>query len=439
MSSKDILELCLGNLLRRKTRTVLAVIGVIVGVCAIVVMVSIGFGLSENFTAEIESYGNLHMINVYNYGGGGERTSSGKTYNLNDSTISKMEKIDGATAVTPLVSQYVTFGIGHEKNMASLVGIRPEFLEKMNIKLERGRIFNDNDKAPLLFGYNTALWFYNPRTGGERDWTKTEPTVDVITKNIIITGDWNWGTNKQGEGEYTYEEIEAEGVGLIQGTDNDYAYNVYTSLDFIQKVRESIAKSEKTNMSPSAQQNYEQAWVYVADIDKVAAVSKTIKEEYGFQTFSLQDILEEMNSIAKMIELVLGGIGAVSLLVAAIGIANTMIMSVYERTREIGVMKVIGASLSDIRKMFLLEAGMIGFGGGLVGVGLSFLLAWVGNKFVLPMISGSLGLEGGRLFVIPWWLALGALVFATFVGIISGYYPAQRAMNLSALEGLKNE
>lgn len=132
MSSQDILELCLGNLLRRKTRTILAVIGVIVGVCAIVVMVSIGFGLSENFAAEIESYGNLHMINVYNYGGGGGsgRSTSGKTYTLNDSTISKMEKIEGATAVTPLVSQYVTFGIGHEKNSASLVGIRPEFLEK---------------------------------------------------------------------------------------------------------------------------------------------------------------------------------------------------------------------------------------------------------------------------------------------------------------------
>ena len=436
MSNKDILELCLGNLLRRKTRTVLAVIGVIVGVCAIVVMVSIGFGLSENFAAEIESYGNLHMINVYNYGG---QSSSGKSYKLDDPTIAKMGKLDGVTAITPLLSQYVTVANGHEKTSASLVGISPEFLEAMHMKLEKGRIFTKNDKAPLLFGYNVACWFYNPRQSQGSRWDNTEPTIDVLSRNFIVTGDYSWGEQRTSESEYVYEEIPAEGVGLIAGTDNDYAYNIYTSMDFVKSVRESIAKSQKQNISSSQQSSYDQAWVYAEDISKVAAISKSIKETYGFQTFSLQDILEELNSIARMIELVLGGIGAVSLLVAAIGIANTMIMSVYERTREIGVMKVIGASLADIRKMFLLEAGMIGFGGGVIGVALSYLVSFVANKFVLPSLGASMGLGYGNLSVIPWWLAIGALAFATFVGIISGYYPANRAMKLSALEGLKNE
>jgi ABC-type antimicrobial peptide transport system permease subunit len=150
-------------------------------------------------------------------------------------------------------------------------------------------------------------------------------------------------------------------------------------------------------------------------------------------------MVEEMQKTMVMIEAVLGGIGGISLLVAAIGIANTMIMSVYERTREISVMKVIGASLKDIRKMFLLEAGMIGFGGGLLGLALSFGLSYVMNHFLAGFISGAIGGMGSRVSVIPWWLALAALAFATMVGVVSGYSPAQRAMNLSVLEGLKNE
>ncbi|MBP5750061.1 MAG: FtsX-like permease family protein, partial [Firmicutes bacterium] len=133
------------------------------------------------------------------------------------------------------------------------------------------------------------------------------------------------------------------------------------------------------------------------------------------------------------------GIGGISLLVAAIGIANTLIMSLYERTREISVMKVIGASLKDIRKMFQLEAGMIGFGGGVIGILLSYGISYVMNHFLAGTIAGAIGGMGSKVSVIPWWLTLAALAFATFIGVISGYSPAQRAMNMSVLEGLKNE
>ena len=178
--------------------------------------------------------------------------------------------------------------------------------------------------------------------------------------------------------------------------------------------------------------------VYVADLEKVASVSETIRTDYGFGTFSLNDMLKEMQKTATMIEAVLGGIGGISLLVAAIGIANTMIMSVYERTREISVMKVIGASLKDIRKMFLLEAGMIGFGGGVIGVALSYGISYVMNHFLSGAIGGAFGM-GSKVSIIPIWLVLAALAFSTMVGVVSGYSPAQRAMNMSVLEGLKNE
>lgn len=115
-------------------------------------------------------------------------------------------------------------------------------------------------------------------------------------------------------------------------------------------------------------------------------------------------------------------------------------MSIYERTKEIGVMKVIGANLPDIRRMFLLEAGLIGFFGGLVGVIISFLLSFLMNTVLSGVISGILGgMDASRISIIPWWMAVSGLLFATIIGVVSGYSPARRAMKLSALESLRNE
>ena len=181
--------------------------------------------------------------------------------------------------------------------------------------------------------------------------------------------------------------------------------------------------------------------VYVGDINDVQDVSDAIRE-MGFQTHSLNDWLEAMQEQARMIQTVLGGIGAISLFVAALGITNTMIMSIYERTKEIGVMKVIGANLADIRRMFLLEAGLIGFLGGLIGVMLSFIISLLLNTALAGVLGAFLGgmMGGGsNISIIPWWTAVGGLLFATVIGLISGYSPARRAMRLSALESLRNE
>lgn len=137
---------------------------------------------------------------------------------------------------------------------------------------------------------------------------------------------------------------------------------------------------------------------------------------------------------------VLGGIGAVSLLVAAIGITNTMVMSIYERTKEIGVMKVIGASLRDIKRLFLFESAIIGLLGGIIGVIFSEILSFLINKFggnFLDFLGP--GGEGTKISIIPLWLVLASMAFSALIGVISGYYPAKRAMNLSALEAIRTE
>lgn len=439
MSNKDILQLCFGNLLRRRTRTILSVIGVIIGTTAIIVMISIGMGLSYGYQEQLESFGNLHMVEVYNSGGG--MSSNGQTNKMDDRTIAKMEKIDGVTVISPQISQYVVIAGDHKRSERQIIGVRTEMLEALNLEVEKGRMINESDKNGLLFGKTAAAMFYDPRRQQGADWGSTEPAIDPLQK-FIITNDWDYGTNQEGQnmGETQPIQIEAQGVGMMASADNEYTYNIYTTIEFAQKVKDEFEKAQNGGRPSNNPQGneYQDLMVYVADLEKVASVSETIRTDYGFGTFSLNDMLKEMQKTANMIEAVLGGIGGISLLVAAIGIANTMIMSVYERTREISVMKVIGASLKDIRKMFLLEAGMIGFGGGVIGVALSYGISYVMNHFLSGAIGGAFGM-GSKVSIIPIWLVLAALAFSTMVGVVSGYSPAQRAMNMSVLEGLKNE
>ena len=436
MSNRDILELCWGNLLRRKTRTILSVVGVVVGVFAIVVMMSIGFGLSESFSRQMESWGNLHTVEVYNYGGG--QTINGQQVKLDDKTINKLGELSGVTAATPYYDTYLTFAAGHYVAQATLVGVDPEAFEKFGYALGEGRYFNASDKNGLVFGKNVTYWFYDPRQQEGRNWGSSEAAVDVLSEKINVTADYNYGTRNEGSGEVQYDLFEAHAVGILESENDETSYNVYGSLEDVKKIVEANQRAE--GRQPEKELTYSHAMLYVEDTSKIADICTYIKDNYGFSTYSLTDMLNELQNTMGIIQAVLGGIGAISLVVAAIGIANTMIMSVYERTREIGVMKVIGASLSDIRKMFLIEAGLIGLVGGAFGLLLSFAASFVMNKLLVSVMASFIGMgEGAIVSIIPWWVAVGALVFAFFIGVISGYLPAQRAMNLSALEGLKNE
>ena len=214
------------------------------------------------------------------------------------------------------------------------------------------------------------------------------------------------------------------------------------ALEKIQKEDERFQRSQSTDRllrSNGSQQNgYEQVKVKVEDLELVEAVQEQIKN-MGFQSHSLLDMLNTMKKTSRTLQAILGGIGAVSLLVAAIGITNTMVMSIYERTKEIGVMKVLGADLKDIGTMFLFEAGLIGLAGGGLGVAFSYLVSLLLNRLSAGFMGGMMGGAPGQISIITPVLAVSALVFSTMIGLIAGYLPARRAMHLSALDALRAE
>ena len=441
MTNRDLIELCFRNLLRRRTRTLLAVIGVVVGTCAIVVMLSIGFGLSENNQKQVESYGNLHVINVRANEG---MASKGRTNGiLNDQTIEEISKMEGVTAITPVVQTSVAVVAGRQVATVDIIGIRPEVFEKFKYAVdEGGRMLSSSDKEMILFGSQIPHFFHDP---SKDEWSE-EGLAVMQQKKMFITGDESYGQKRQpqqgSEAEkIKYPEFKVRPVGVLSNPDDDSAYNCYMNIEFVEKFIRETQKATREKVKVG-RKTYDQALIYVEDINMSGKVSEALRAlDYG--TYSPSDWLESVKKTSRMIQGILGGIGGISLLVAALGITNTMIMSIYERTREIGVMKVIGANLEDIRKMFILEAGLIGFLGGLAGLIFSITVSVLMNTVLRDIISVAFdqmmgGMEG-NISHIPVWLAFAAVGFATLIGLLAGYYPAKRAMELSALESLKNE
>jgi ABC-type antimicrobial peptide transport system permease subunit len=321
------------------------------------------------------------------------------------------------------------------------MGMKPEFMEKLNFQIQDGRLINSSDKFAVLFGNQIPITFYNPKKTLYSSYGGTAQ-VDVITEKLLMTGDMAYGEKWQDPGEkINYKMYRAKGVGLLSNPNDESAYNVYMNIETVKIIKADLKKARRET-SVGNSQSYDLVKVYVGDIKKIQAVSDEIRA-LGFQTSSLNDWLESMQDTARMIQGILGGIGAISLLVAAIGITNTMIMSIYERTKEIGVMKVIGANLIDIRNIFLLEAGLIGFIGGVAGIIFSFFISLLMNTLLRSIMEQLLGSMGGgygsAISVIPLWLAVSSLLFSTAIGIIAGYYPARRAMRMSALESLRND
>lgn len=452
------------NLKRRKVRTLLSVIGVAIGTTAIVVMISLGLGLSKGQEEQVERYGNLHIIEVNSYGTQVDK-ETGKPSKLDDEALKRMSSLDGVTAITPTVNSYMRLVAGKYVANASVIGIRASVMEKFKYNIEeKGRVLHAGDKNAVVIGKAILYDLYNPKKQDYAEYptpdekgNMPDPVIDAYTTKMFLTADMEYGNKRRNSREtpsldngkkVEYKEHKVKAVGIIKSKSDtmmdENAYAIYMDYDELVKIIQEDNKARGgSSLSSTKGKTYDQVMIYVEDIKKIDAILKSI-QNMGFGTSSAKDWLNQVKEQAALIQGILGGIGAISLLVAAIGITNTMIMSIYERTREIGVMKVIGANLRDIKDLFLIEASLIGFLGGVIGLSLSIVISILMNLFM----GGGLGEAGGMFFdisseskisIIPLSLAVLSIAFSTCIGVLAGYYPAKRAMGISALESLRNE
>lgn len=436
MSTRDLFLMALRNLWKRKLRTALTVLGVVIGTASIVVMVSIGIGMNQGFAQQLESWGSLQVINVYPSGGmvyddaTGDMKQENKTNELNAQAVEQFRQIESVEAVSPVIQEYLYFSVGKYVADASVMGIEPDTMAALGYSVEEGRPLEAGDQKALVFG--GGVEFYDPKLSWEMRYAADPPAVDLLNETINVSYDWNYGTK---HADKSIKPIKMQAVGKTSAEGGN-AWSVFMSIDELEEIQKARQEWEaeqngNKNTEKNKSREYSEVLVKVDDIDRVQAVQQEIKD-MGFRASSLTDQLESMKETTKMLRLVLGAIGAISMVVAAISITNTMVMAIYERTKEIGIMKVIGASLRDIKRLFLTEAALIGFSGGIVGIVVSF-----GVSFVVNRIAAGQG--STMQSAIPLWLALGAVGFATVVGILSGYLPAKRAMKLSALTAIKTE
>ena len=457
MKWKDMIGMSLSNLFKRKVRTLLTVAGVIIGTCAIVVMVSFGIGINESMNTMMEGMGDLTIVQINNYNQTPESTP------LDDDMIAKIEAIPHVVAVTPVYTldwNAVTINSGKYAYQGQIYGVNMKSLADFGYTVQEGSLPGDDfEENMILFGWSALYNFYNTKKTSNNmifaqpDATGTipDPYVDPMKDELELVINEMQGNLDEGTSTTTASKkqkpIELKCIGVMG---DDWSrnpppgYAVFMDVSFAKKLQEQYNKINDVDTT-NTKSSYDNVSVKAESVEYVAEVEEAIQALGFADTYSMESIRKPLEQQMSTIQMILGGLGAISLLVAALGITNTMIMSIYERTREIGVMKVLGCVVGNIRTMFLVEAGTIGFMGGILGLefsyGISFAInsfAAAGNSISLGGIVG-VGVTGSNVSIIPVWLAFGALVFATMIGLISGFYPANRAVKISALTAIKQE
>lgn len=429
MRLTDLLKISAVNLWRRKLRTFLTVLGVIIGTASIVVMISLGLGLSRATMKQIEENGGLTTINVYpNYSGD---TTEGDAGRIKDSTAEEIAGISHVEVATPVLGISMIAKCGSYEGYITLYGMSAEALEKMDVPLGKGATLpTDPDQLEILYGNQAITDFYNARTN-EYYWETGElPDIDLAKDPVfyILDTDRYWeakngSTDENGVPVTMPKKYMLPSAGVTEGSVDDYhefSWNAYCNLDALKttlkkefKNRAVPGQPTNTNGKPYKEWYYDELRVIVDDMENVASVQKAIVD-MGYSAYSNAEWVSQMEEQYATTQAVLGGIGAVSLFVAAIGIANTMMMSIYERTKEIGIMKVLGCGLGRIRDMFLMEAAYIGLLGGVLGLCLSYGISQIINHF----LAQSMGYPEGISYI-PIWLAGAALIFSVLIGMQS--------------------
>lgn len=462
MTNFDIIKMALKNLAKRKLRTALTILSVVIGASSIIIMVSLGVALDESFDKQIKEMGSITNIDVNaNY--------NGKT-GITSENINQFKQIEGVLAVTPIVSSELRILLNGDKYVGSFnaIGIDPAVADLLGYTAIEGRGLTGEDKGTYNIVVNPLIAYgFDKKGKGEPypKWIYSEEDIepemekrDVLDQKITITTDRNYGVSRKysGNGSDTDKNIKhktykANIVGIVnksQTYDDNY---VILPLDTLEKIKKDMEKVYSNNgpSSNNTQKGYQRVIIKCDDIEKVQEVMDKVKDMGEFNVYSPIEFISSAKKTNTSIQILLGSIGGISLFIAAIGITNTMVMAIYERTREIGIMKVIGAKVADIKKLFLLEAILIGFLGGGIGVLFSHLISFALNKGA-PFIMGLMGMapgmgmgmveeEASKISSIPIWLSISSLIFASLIGLLAGYFPARRAVKIEALKAIKSE
>jgi putative ABC transport system permease protein len=403
MQSLDILKLSTRVFKTNKLRTMLTILGIGVGIGTILFLVSFGFGLQKVILEQVSTSDTLLSLDVY--------SEASSLIELDKENKEKIENIPEIIEVSAMTSIPAQIEIESLSSGTIINVVDASFLKLSGLQANEGKIFQPGESHKVVISSATLKSFnildYKEAIG------------KIVYIKLYLSSNKNQETETSAVKET--EEVNLpdgyEIVGVIEDESSSYLYIPSESVQNLNLPNFSIIK------------------IKVADKNEMENVRQKIIG-MGFSVSVLSDTIEEMNKIFQVIQFVLSLFGAVALIVSAIGMFNTMTIALLERIQEIGIMKSLGASKSDIWKLFLVESVIIGFLGGISGIAIGIL----GGKLLnygINKLASSMGGQAIDLFFTPQAFIIGILIFATVVGFLTGLYPARRASKLNALDALR--
>lgn len=476
MKLSDMVELGFANLWRTKLRTVLTTMGVVIGIGALTSMVSFGTGIEKNITETFKKNELFNSLRITRQRIDLEQISEGdvsslvnerekEPVSLTDSIINEISGLDGVDIAFPELSfrakasmldfedkEFTVTGIPHlieshppfnsisygkffENDSSAVVLIRWEALRKMKI------IVDDPNEPVKISEFDKERNLVIMPADSIIGKTISIKTAVMDYSGLLLNPMQMLSNNR----EIPFKEKTSTFiVGGILKKESQFGNQIVRGDIFVPfKTAKSIPRLGFTNVwdalgGDDEDDGYSTIYVRLKDPAAMDETVRVLKEDMGLNVFALSDQLKEIRRGFLILDGILGAIGTIALIVAGLGIVNTMIMSILERTREIGIMKAIGGSENQIKLIFFVEAGAIGFIGAVFGL----LLGWIVTR-IANQIANTQFLPTGESYVdffyFPLWLVLGAIAFSLLLSLAAGLYPAIRAARIDPVRALRHD
>ena len=390
---RDLLFLALRIFKTRTRRTILTIMGIGVSFGVILFLVSLGYGFQNILVRQIATEESLYTLDV--------TSLQPEILPLNQSALNNFTAIEGVKEISPVMETFGQLNFGEFNTEVIFRGVEPSYFKLAGLKPETKEVFKDNKS---LFAASVMAETLNLK---ENEILGKEVKLTFFVPEVI-------------EGTEQTKVIKPETTFKIAGVfEEEFSNLVYLPLVNLNQFSDSFASAK----------------VLVSGSEYLNPVRQKILD-MGFNVSALSDTVEQANKIFRAIQIVLALFGFGALIVAVIGMINTMTITLLERINEIGIMKVIGASNKDVKKLFLTESVIIGTLGGVSGLIVGFLGAKLFN-FGINILAQTLGGQPINLFAFPLWFLITIIVFSSAVGFLTGFTPARRAAKMDPLQALR--